>query len=113
MQNQALSLLVKIYKALGADAAVQEMQSVIGTATTSGPRDIVFVYDYSGSMSGSRHNTAFDCLKQIFHDYTRPTDKVSFIHFNYEVIVDVPMGTKEQQFTDMNDAFRQLTSPFG
>lgn len=112
VQTEALCLLNKIYKKIGALAATDDMNKLIGKAS-SGPKDVVFCYDYSGSMSGGRHNTAIECLQNIFHNHVKGTDRVCFIHFNKEVHLDVQLKEKAENQDEFVRKFRTLTSPYG
>jgi len=114
-QSHALRLLLKIYEEMGCQAALHALSDTLGKTTrgVSREKDVLIVYDYSGSMSGGRHRRAMGSLQDIFYQHLNPDDEVGFIHFNHTVEVDVTLKAKSANEEKFRNLFMTLTSPLG
>jgi len=112
VRQKCFSLMMKVYQQYNAQDAMKALSSLIGSVS-SGNKNIMIVYDFSGSMSGGRHRAAMESLQMIFHDYINTDDNVGFIHFNHSVHVDVGIKHKEENLQEFTRLFGTLTNPMG
>jgi len=69
--------------------------------------------DYSGSMSGTKIQSAAQNLEKMFLSHVADKDYISLCHFNSEVVVDLPLMRKiDAQVNEMAlTKIRGLTGP--
>jgi hypothetical protein len=79
------------------------------------PKRVVFMIDYSGSMSGAKIRTAVDSLRSIFTDHIHDDDSCMLLHFSNAVTVDFPLQVKrnDESASMMLGQINSLTSPSG
>ncbi|MCY3414345.1 MAG: tetratricopeptide repeat protein [Candidatus Heimdallarchaeota archaeon] len=93
-----------------ADAIEKQLQAKAGG---SKPKEVTFVLDYSGSMSGKRIRNATQGILNIFNNQVNPKDLVSLIifHSTYRVLIHPTL--KEEVEREFINTVGNLTRPGG
>jgi Mg-chelatase subunit ChlD len=95
--------------------AIQGLLSQFGFQGTGGPpRSVLFALDYSGSMAGSRINSAVDALLDIFDANIRNGDEVALITFSDSVSIGVELQkVRPANRAEIRDRVDRLRRPSG
>lgn len=95
------------------DVVLREENASGGGHRGGGPKNVVIIVDYSGSMSGSKIRSAVSNVRMVFDKYIDDDDSVMLIHFTGSVIVDFNLQKKKANKDMMQAKIDQLTSPSG
>ena len=74
---------------------------------------VALLVDYSGSMSGSKINSAMTNMKTLFNEHIHDDDWVMLAHFNSKVKVDFPLLRKKGNEAMMLSRMDALKQPNG
>jgi len=81
--------------------------------TGSRAKDIFFLLDYSGSMSGSKNQASLSGIKSIFDQQVTTSDNVCVITFNAVSTAVIPLTKKGGNERAIMSQIEQLTHPNG
>jgi tetratricopeptide (TPR) repeat protein len=76
-------------------------------------KEVTFVLDYSGSMSGRRIKAAVNGMEKIFKDQVNPQDLISLILFDSSSRVLIRPTMKEGNEKPIMQMFQKLNQPHG
>ena len=78
---------------------------------TEVPKEVVFVLDYSGSMSGQRIDSAVDNMVGIYDGYIQPIDRCAFIRYGTDSETVFSLSYKSKEHREMLNGSRQAVAP--
>ncbi|MCH8908593.1 MAG: tetratricopeptide repeat protein, partial [Candidatus Heimdallarchaeota archaeon] len=112
--TSSLRNLQEIYEETGqTDLALQIEAELAKLKPSSRPKEVTFVLDYSGSMSGRRIRAAVSGIRNIFKNQVNPGDTASLILFDYQSRVIISPILKEGNEKLFMSSFQRLNRPSG
>ncbi len=115
LQEQILQRLNLIEQDLGTDASHEEIKAVLGSlrGASSPQKGVLFVLDYSGSMSGSRSRASVRGSIDLFETEIKDRDTLGIVIFNTDsrTILE-PLSVKDNR-SQIKQMLQRLTRPTG
>ena len=115
LQEQILQRLNLIEKDLGTDASHEDIKAALGSlrGASSPQKGVLYVLDYSGSMSGSRSRASVRGSIDLFETEIKDRDTLGIVIFNTEsrTILD-PLAVKDNR-ARIKQMLERLTRPTG
>jgi len=109
--KQALLALQEIAEGTNNDTLIPETRKVLDQLFPGlGAKSIMFLLDYSGSMSGSRIKAAVSSMLMIFDEYTHENDEIACVTFAFKPETIFSFQTKS---TAQRNQLAQLVNPSG
>jgi tetratricopeptide (TPR) repeat protein len=114
ISTSSLKNVQEIYEEQGKlELAAQIESQLVKMSRSSRPKEVTFVLDYSGSMSGKRIKAAVQGIRNIFKDQVNSYDMVSLIIFDVYSQVLIPPVQKEGNEKLFMQTFQKLDRPNG
>eukprot|EP00941_MAST-03F_sp_MAST-3F-sp1_P001273 g1273.t1 len=95
------------------DLMLQNNISIKSGSGHAGPKRVIFVLDYSGSMSGGKIHSASRNMALICEEHITEEDEVMVITFSNSVVTQLPMTKKKGNHDRIMKKIRELVKPQG
>jgi len=115
LEEEILERMKLVERDLGDDASQDQIRKTLDELRTKGSpqKTVLYVLDYSGSMSGSRNRASIRGSIDLLDAAIKDKDSVGIITFNTQSSIVLPLAPVRNNRSRMKGIFQQLTQPNG